>query len=97
MFDLPTTKKEDRRKYTEFRKQLISNGYIMLQYSVYVRMFPNKTSAMQSLKKIKSITPPNGAVRAMLVTEAQYQATEILVGGKSYQEDNVTSEPLTIL
>lgn len=97
MFDLPMTDKEEIKIYTKFRKELINNGFIMLQYSVYVRCYPNKTSAIQGLNKIKRIVPDKGAVRAMIITEAQYQAMIILVGGKSFQEDNVTTKPLVVL
>ena len=36
-FDLPVVSKEDRRIYATFRKYLIKNGYIMMQYSVYYK------------------------------------------------------------
>ena len=38
MFDLPTETSEDRRNYRKFRKNLIKNGFIMMQESVYVRL-----------------------------------------------------------
>lgn len=97
MFDLPMTEKEDVKIYTDFRKNLLNQGYVMLQYSIYVKCYPNKTSAMQGMQRIKSIVPNKGAVRAIIITEAQYQSMAILVGGKSFQEDNVTSCPLTVL
>ena len=34
-FDLPTETALDRKNYTKFRKFLIKDGFIMLQYSVY--------------------------------------------------------------
>ena len=97
MFDLPMTDKEEVKIYTRFRKELINNGFVMLQYSVYVRCYPNKTSAIQGMNKIKRIVPNKGAVRAMIITEAQYQSMAILVGGKSFQDDNITTKPLMVL
>ena len=41
-FDLPVVSKEDRRIYATFRKYLIKNGYIMMQYSVYCKIFANR-------------------------------------------------------
>lgn len=32
-FDLPVTTKKDRKTYAQFRKYLIQNGYMMMQYS----------------------------------------------------------------
>ena len=34
MFDLPVDTKKARREYTKFRKHLLTDGYIRLQYSV---------------------------------------------------------------
>ena len=97
MFDLPVVKPEDLKAYNRFRKNLLKDGYVMMQYSIYVKCFPNKTSAMQGLSKLRTAVPDKGAVRAMIITEAQYQDLKILVGGKSFQEDNVTASPLVIL
>ena len=33
-FDLPVKTKKDRKAYTDFRKFLIKDGFIMVQYSV---------------------------------------------------------------
>jgi len=40
MFDLPVETKENRRHYTRFRKLLMKDGFMMLQYSVYARYIP---------------------------------------------------------
>lgn len=97
MFDLPMSKPDEIKIYNKFRKNLLKEGYIMLQFSIYVKCFPNKTSAMQGLSRVKRIVPRNGSVRAMIITESQYQSMTILVGGQSFQEDNVTSDPLVVL
>ena len=36
-FDLPVTTKTERRKATRFRKDLLQDGFSMMQYSVYTR------------------------------------------------------------
>lgn len=46
-FDLPVVSKEDRRIYATFRKYLIKNGYIMMQYSVYCKIFANREAAVK--------------------------------------------------
>ena len=38
MFDMPTITNEDKKNYTKFRDNLIDDGFIMIQYSVYVRI-----------------------------------------------------------
>ena len=35
-FDLPTDTKKERKAAAEFRKQLISDGFIMFQFSIYM-------------------------------------------------------------
>ena len=37
MFDLPTDTDKARKDYTHFRKNLLKDGFAMLQYSVYAR------------------------------------------------------------
>ncbi|MGC6426759.1 MAG: CRISPR-associated endonuclease Cas2 [Akkermansiaceae bacterium] len=36
-FDLPTKTKDERKRYTHFRKCLLDDGFLMMQYSVYIR------------------------------------------------------------
>lgn len=80
MFDLPTTTKEDVRIYTKFRKQLINEGFLMLQYSIYMKSCLNKEAATGVVKKIKKYIPQDGHVRALIITEKQYEKMIILVG-----------------
>jgi len=43
-FDLPTETKKDRKIYTEFRKKLLSDGFSMFQFSIYLRHCASKTT-----------------------------------------------------
>ncbi len=96
-FDLPVVSKKDRKVYARFRKWLLSSGYTMLQYSVYSKIFNNRDSAKKHISKLKKNVPSKGAVRVMMVTEKQYAKMEILVGGKSLQEEEISTDPLIIL
>jgi len=96
-FDLPMVTKEERRIYSKFRKYLIENGFMMLQFSVYAKIFPNRTSLVQYVEGLKRNLPIKGSIRIMAVTEKQYEKMLILVGGKSIQEENITEEPMIIL
>ena len=91
-FDLPVKTKEDRRNYASFRKYLIQNGYIMMQYSVYCKIFANRESIVHHVGILQKNVPKKGQIRIMAVTEKQYAKIEIIVGGKSTQESLVTSE-----
>ncbi len=96
-FDLPVKTKKDRRAYANFRKDLIRKGYMMIQYSVYVKIFANRDSATNHIKILKRDLPKKGQIRIMLVTEKQYAKMEIILGGISMQEQRLTSEVLTVL
>ena len=37
MFDLPVVTNEERKVATQFRNFLLKDGYIMLQFSIYIR------------------------------------------------------------
>lgn len=54
MFDLPVETSKERREYRQFRKRLINEGFLMIQYSVYVRVCVNKKSAQFIEKRIST-------------------------------------------
>lgn len=91
-FDLPMVTKQERKTYAKFRKYLIKNGYMMMQLSVYCKIFPNREAAINHIGVLRKNVPKNGQVRIMVVTEKQYSKIEIIVGGKSNQESIVTSD-----
>ena len=57
MFDLPVETGEEQRAYRQFRKNIMKEGFIMMQYSVYVRTCPSKEFAERIEKRIKRIVP----------------------------------------
>ena len=95
-FDLPMVSKKEIRIYTQFRKYLIKNGFNMLQYSVYCKIFSNVDAANNYLKILKKNIPLQGQIRIMIVTEKQYNNIEIIIGGKSIQEKIVTVDSLIL-
>ena len=52
MFDLPTLTNKDKRNYILFRKFLIKNGYMMLQYSIYTKIAINRNAMDMHIKKL---------------------------------------------
>ncbi len=89
-FDLPMNTKQEIKVYTKFRKYLIQNGYMMMQFSVYCKLFANREAAIKHVQILRRNVPLRGQIRLMLVTEKQYANIEIIVGGKSYQEELVS-------
>lgn len=94
-FDLPTSTKKDRKNYTKFRTYLINEGFVMTQYSVYTRICNGRDSVDKYLGRVKKNTPERGHIRALSVTEKQWQDMKILIGEKSVQEEKLTSEAIT--
>lgn len=96
-FDLPVKTKKDRNVYTQFRKYLISKGYLMLQYSVYSKIFANRDSVIKHTEVLKKECPKKGQIRILMLTEKQYSKMEVILGGKSKQENVITIDPFILL
>lgn len=88
-FDLPTITQQDRREYRKFRKFLISEGFIMVQESVYCKILLNSTAIHTMKKRVKKSKPKAGLVQALVVTEKQYASMDYIVGeGSSTVRDD---------
>ncbi|MBZ7986712.1 CRISPR-associated endonuclease Cas2 [Campylobacter canadensis] len=87
MFDVPTKSKKEQKLASKFRNNLIKLGYFMLQFSVYMRICKGLSSAKSSLENVKKILPPYGNVRALIITEKQFDKIELLLGGMSFNEE----------
>lgn len=79
-FDLPTLTAEDRREYRYFRKNLIKNGFFMMQESVYTRMVLNASVENSVKEKIMKIKPKKGLVQMITITEKQFSKMLFIVG-----------------
>jgi CRISPR-associated protein Cas2 len=71
-FDLPTETAKDRRNAAGFRKNLIKDGFSMMQFSVYVRHCASGESADVHEKRTKKLLPPLGKVSVLRITDKQY-------------------------
>lgn len=96
-FDLPMNNKKERKVYTRFRKYLLKNGFSMIQYSVYAKIFPNRIALFQYIETLKRNIPQSGSIRILAITEKQYEKMQILVGGKTIQEEVLKDETMVIL
>jgi len=93
-FDLPTKTKQDKRVYTIFRRFLLQDGFVMMQFSVYSRIYRGLDNVNKHLKYLQSILPIKGNVRLLQVTEKQYARMEILVGSMKKEEKNAGQQLL---
>ncbi|MCQ2531086.1 MAG: CRISPR-associated endonuclease Cas2 [Saccharofermentans sp.] len=95
-FDLPTQTKEERKRYSSFRKYLLKHGFTMLQYSVYVRITRNYDDCEKYISMIENNKPPQGDIRCLRVTEKQYEGIELIIGSNEGKEDFSDEELIEI-
>ena len=89
MFDMPTDTKTDRKKYRWLREKLIKEGYIMMQYSIYIKTFHSVEAARHGREKIKNFISNNilkGSIRLMTFTDKQFSNMDVIVGTKKESE-----------
>lgn len=79
-FDLPNVYSKDKRNYLRFRKYLLEEGFIMMQESVYSKIFLNSQQAKLHIERIRKNSPKKGIIQTLLITERQYAQIEYIIG-----------------
>ncbi len=82
LFDLPTETKKERRDASLFRKRLLENGFMMFQFSIYMRFCQSMENADMHTKRVKSMLPSKGKVGIFSITDKQFGRMEIFYGAK---------------
>ncbi len=83
MFDLPTETKIQRKRYAKFRKLLLSYGYSMFQFSIYMRHCASAESADVHKRRLRTIVPEEGVIGILEITDKQFSRMEIYYGSKA--------------
>ena len=94
MFDLPVETTENRRDYTRFRKALLKDGFMMLQFSVYARFIPSEEAAEAHRRTVKSSIPPLGQVRILAITDHQFAKMEVFFGKNPRSPEDIPEQIL---
>jgi CRISPR-associated protein Cas2 len=81
-FDLPTETKTERRAAQQFRKNMLADGFIMFQFSIYLRHCPSMENAAVHIKRVKKNLPEKGHVGIMTITDKQFGMMELFQGKK---------------
>lgn len=95
LFDLPTETKKERRDASQFRKKLLESGFMMFQFSIYMRFCQSMENAEMHTKRVKNILPEKGKVGIFAITDKQFGRMEIFHGIKK-QETNPPAQQLTL-
>lgn len=72
MFDMPTDTAEERKAYRKFRKFLLSEGFIMHQFSIYSKLLLNNSANTAMIARLKENNPKKGSITLLTVTEKQF-------------------------
>ena len=96
-FDLPVETASQRKAYALFRKKLITNGFLMLQKSVYTKLVINRQSMELEINKVKSILPKEGLVQILTVTEKQFTRIETILGTAVVHSEISSTSRLVII
>ena len=86
MFDVPVKSKKEQKYATKFRNALIKQGFFMMQFSVYMKICKGVVSAKSAVERVRGILPPLGNVRALIITEKQFDNMQILLGSAGFNE-----------
>lgn len=91
MFDLPVLSKRERKQATEFRKDLLDDGYFMVQFSVYARPCTSVERLEKHRKRLEVMTPHSGNVRVLFLTDAQW-SRGLCISGSDFDLGNRQEE-----
>lgn len=72
LFDLPTETKKQRKAASRFRKELLEDGFMMFQFSIYMRHCPSRENADVHIKRVRSRLPEYGKVGILRITDKQF-------------------------
>ena len=96
MFDIPVKTASERREATRFRNALVNDGFVMMQYSVYVRICRGVNNLNTHKNRVRGLVPDNGSVRMLTLTEKQFESMEIILGKFTEADEPFQAEQLTI-
>jgi len=91
-FDLPTDTKKERKAAAKFRKDLITDGFTMFQFSIYIRSCPSMENAQVHTKRVKGYIPDYGKVGIICITEKQFDNMELFIGKKNSELPHVEQQ-----
>ena len=77
MYDLPTDTKKERKAAAKFRKEIMSDGFTMFQFSTYIRHCASMENAQVHIKRVKSLLPESGNVGILCITDKQFGDIQI--------------------
>ncbi len=90
MFDLPTETPAERKSANQFRKFLLDEGFVMVQFSVYVQFTGTFESSEKFVRAIKKNNPQYGDVNILFFTDKQFSN---IIHIKNRVDNSLKEEP----
>lgn len=72
LFDIPRTTKKQRRYATQFRQRLLTRGFTMMQFSVYIRHCGTTPYTNTIARFVMHSVPPEGKVSIIRIKDKQF-------------------------
>lgn len=91
-FDLPVGTPEERRDASNFRRDLIKDGYMMVQFSVYARPCGSADRVDTQVRRLRGKIPAQGEVRGLLITDAQWGRMIVVRGAKKENPEDMPEQ-----
>ena len=91
-FDLPTATKKDRRNASQFRNNILKDGFSMMQFSVYIRHCASGESADVHEKRINKLVPLYGKVSVLRITDKQFGMIINYLGKEKQESANAPTQ-----
>jgi CRISPR-associated protein Cas2 len=86
LFDLPTETKVERRIASKFRKTIMQDGFVMFQFSIYLRHCSSRENADVHVNRVKKLLPEKGHIGILTITDKQFGDMEIFYGKKGAEK-----------
>ncbi len=96
-FDLPVASPVQRRRYAQFRKFLIKEGFLMVQQSVYSKLVVNDAAASGAIARVRKQRPSEGLIQILKVTEKQYSTMIYITGNEPLHDEADSMEEFMVL
>ena len=80
VYDCPMTAPEQRQDYAEFRRYLLRENFVRLQFSLYARHVPTMAAADSLVNRARSWIPAAARVAFFLITDKQFEMTREYFG-----------------
>ena len=91
-FDLPVGSKQERKAATNFREDLLKEGYMMIQFSVYARPCVSQEKVRTQLRRLLPKIPCSGQVRALTITDAQWARMKFVQSDEHIEPENLPTQ-----